>query len=325
MKTIFTLQETIDLINQDKALMIAGDEKLLTKLPLGNWIGGTTAYFIGDEGGEVSKNKLFVVAKTDDIEAISINEYSSSNIAEFPEAGYTNGVTLMIIPAFSDIHQKYAENAMEIDGIFDRPVAGWVSGIHLDEIASRSPKVINGQTGKMMNDKAVIAQLKLSEETAPTMDIVNLFKQDEGDTITFGKTGFTGDVAFVNGKKVIFADYLAEKGIDTKLPLVADFNGAMINVSFQEVNADKGFVSFYAPVFEGVEYKVAKPITNYVDEFKQEATSVEEKPFMSVNCILNFLYAELEGKQTGEIKGPITFGEIAYLLLNQTMVHVSAK
>jgi hypothetical protein len=157
------------------------------------------------------------------------------------------------------------------------------------------------------------------------MDIVNLFKQDEGDTITFGKTGFSGDVAFINGKKVIFADYLIENKIDTKLPLVADFNGAMINVSFQEVNAEKGFVSFYAPVFEGVEYKVAKPITNYVDEFATEATSVEEKPFMSVNCILNFLYAELEGKQTGEIKGPITFGEIAYLLLNQTMVHVSAK
>ena len=325
MKTIFTLQETIDLINQDKALMIAGDEKLLTKLPLGNWIGGTTAYFIGDEGGEVSKNKLFVVAKTDDIEAISINEYSSSNIAEFPEAGYTNGVTLMIIPAFSDIHQKYAENAMEIDGIFDRPVAGWVSGIHLDEIASRSPKVINGQTGKMMNDKAVIAQLKLSEETAPTMDIVNLFKQNDGDVITFSKTGFAGDVAFVNGEKVIFSEYLTKNEIDTKLPLVADFNGAMINVSFQEVDNDKGVVSFYAPVFEGVEYKIAKPVDNYVNEFNSEVCNIDENPFMSVNCILNFLYADLDGKQTGDIKGPITFGEIAYLLLNQTMVHVTTK
>ena len=114
MQTIFTLQETIDLINQDKALMIAGDEKLLSQLPQGNWIGGTTAYFIGDEGGEVSKSKLFVVAKTDDIESISVHEYSSLNINEFPSTGYSNGVTLMIIPAFSDIHQKYAENAMEI-------------------------------------------------------------------------------------------------------------------------------------------------------------------------------------------------------------------
>ena len=176
-----------------------------------------------------------------------------------------------------------------------------------------------------MSDKAIVAQLKLKGDNAPTMDIVNLFKQDQGDVIRFGKTGFTGDVAFVNDKKVIFSEYLTEKGIDTKLPLVADFNGAMINVSFQEVNNEKGFVNFYAPVFEGVEYKVAEPIKNYVEEFNQEVTNIEEKPFMTVNCILNFLYAELDGKQTGEIKGPITFGEIAYLLLNQTMVHVSTK
>lgn len=325
MQTIFTLQETIELINQDKALMIAGDEKLLKKLPKGSWIGGTTAYFIGDEGGEVSKSKLFVVAKTKDIEGIHIQEYSSNNINEFPASGYSNGVTAMIIPAFSDIHQKYAENAMEIEGIFDRPVTGWVSGVHLDELAEKSPKVINGLTGKLTSSNAIVAQLKLAEGSVPTMDIVNLFKQDKGDTIRFSKTGFSGDVAFVNDKKVILSEYLTENNIDTKLPLVADFNGAMINVSFQEVDNEKGLVSFYAPVFEGVEYKIAEPINNYVEEFNQEVTTIEEKPFMSVNCILNFLYAELDGKQTGDIKGPITFGEIAYLLLNQTMVHVSTK
>ena len=38
--------------------------------------------------------------------------------------------------------------------------------------------------------------------------------------------------------------------------------------------------------------------------------------------MLNYLYAELEGKKTGSIVGPITFGEIAYVLLNQTLVHL---
>ena len=42
----------------------------------------------------------------------------------------------------------------------------------------------------------------------------------------------------------------------------------------------------------------------------------------SCNCILNYLYSELEGKQTGPITGPITFGEVAYQLLNQTMVYL---
>lgn len=325
MQTIFTLQETIDLIKQDKALMIAGDESLLEQLPKGNWIAGTTAYFIGDEGGAISKSQLFVISKSDNIEEVKVEDFDNSTIKDFPASGYDNGISLIIIPAFSDIHQNYAENVMEFEGIFDRPVAGWVSGVHLDEIAEKSPKIMNGTTGQLMADRAIIAHLKLKGDITPTMDIVNLFKQNDGDVITFGKTGFAGDVAMVNGKKVIFSEYLTENNIDTKLPLVADFNGAMINVSFQEVNNDKGYVSFYAPVFEGVDYKVATPVDDYVKDFNSEVCTIEENPFMSVNCILNFLYAELDGKQTGEIKGPITFGEIAYLLLNQTMVHVSAK
>jgi hypothetical protein len=42
----------------------------------------------------------------------------------------------------------------------------------------------------------------------------------------------------------------------------------------------------------------------------------------SCNCILNYLYAELEGKRTGAITGPITYGEIANLLLSQTLVRL---
>tara|TARA_Y100001960_G_scaffold333814_1_gene441184 strand:+ start:1455 stop:2432 length:978 start_codon:yes stop_codon:yes gene_type:complete len=325
MKTIFTLQETIELIKQDQALMIAGDESLLTELPTGNWIGGTTAYFIGDEGGAVSKDQLFVITKSDNVEEVVVRDYDNASVQNFPMDGFANGISLIIIPAFSDIHQNYAKNVMEFEGIFDRPVAGWVSGVHLDEISEKSPKVVNGKTGEILEGNAVIAQLKLKDGIAPTMDIVNLFKQNDGDVITFSKTGFAGDVAFVNGEKVIFSEYLTKNEIDTKLPLVADFNGAMINVSFQEVDNDKGVVSFYAPVFEGVEYKIAKPVDNYVNEFNSEVCNIDENPFMSVNCILNFLYADLDGKQTGDIKGPITFGEIAYLLLNQTMVHVTTK
>lgn len=39
----------------------------------------------------------------------------------------------------------------------------------------------------------------------------------------------------------------------------------------------------------------------------------------------NFLYAELEGRQAGGFVGPVTFGEIAYVLLNQTLVRLSVS
>jgi hypothetical protein len=45
----------------------------------------------------------------------------------------------------------------------------------------------------------------------------------------------------------------------------------------------------------------------------------------SCNCILNYLYGELEGKRTGALKGPMTFGEVAYQLLNQTMVYLKVS
>jgi hypothetical protein len=40
----------------------------------------------------------------------------------------------------------------------------------------------------------------------------------------------------------------------------------------------------------------------------------------SCNCILNFLFGGLEGQKIGNLQGPVTFGEIGYQLLNQTLV-----
>ena len=107
------------------------------------------------------------------------------------------------------------------------------------------------------------------------------------------------------------------------LPLVADYCGAMVNTSFQNVDPVKKKVDFYAPVFKGIQYKLAAPVTDYVTSFvKQMPTTAEDKILFSCNCILNYLYSGLEGKRTGSVTGPITFGEIAYQLLNQTMAYV---
>ncbi|HYW83879.1 MAG TPA: hypothetical protein VFB30_11520, partial [Spirochaetia bacterium] len=123
-----------------------------------------------------------------------------------------------------------------------------------------------------------------------------------------------------------FAEYLSEKNTDTRLPLVADYSGAMINTSFQEVDKTCGKVSFYAPVFSGVEYKVAAPVADYVTAFERQLPrAAAETITFSCNCILNYLYSNLEGKRTGSVTGPITFGEIAYQLLNQTLAYVKIQ
>jgi hypothetical protein len=109
-----------------------------------------------------------------------------------------------------------------------------------------------------------------------------------------------------------------------RLPLVADYFGARVNVSFQSVDPTKREVRFYAPVFAGVSYKHAKPLHDYVQQFTEMLPShLSKHPAFSCNCVLNYLYSELEGKRTGKITGPTTFGEVVYQLLNQTVAYLT--
>ena len=72
--------------------------------------------------------------------------------------------------------------------------------------------------------------------------------------------------------------------------------------------------------------RLAAAQSDYIEAFSRTMPSIEaERMLFSCNCILNYLYADLEGKKTGEIVGPITFGEIAYMLLNQTLVYATVE
>ena len=107
-----------------------------------------------------------------------------------------------------------------------------------------------------------------------------------------------------------------------RLPLVADLSGEMINVSFQSVDDASRSVRFYAPVLAGIEYRQAAPLDDYHDALLAHVAANPVTPAFSCNCILNYLYAGLAGDRPLSITGPATFGEIAYVLLNQTLVYL---
>ena len=73
----------------------------------------------------------------------------------------------------------------------------------------------------------------------------------------------------------------------------------MINVSFQSIDRKSGTVTFYSPVFKGLEYRQARPVDDYVTEFLSMTPQNARYAIISCNCILNYLYSELEGKKTG--------------------------
>jgi len=314
-----TLEETKRLVSEGKLLHIAGDEKLLNQLPKGNWIGGTTPYFITDDGGITSSDKLFV-NEIDFALDFKLSEYDKNNIEEITKNAYDNGVTLLVVPYASDVAIKYSKEAPNSEELLLTPIVGWISGFNLE--TGGTAKAYNGNNGTWYNDKAVALHIELPDDKYASIGIINIFDYDENsDKIEFFEDSLSVKKCLVNGKEVIFEKYLSENNIDTQLPLISDYNSVLINVSIKSVSKDNNTVDLYAPVFAGREYRFASPVVDYHERFKKFLKECENnKPFFSCNCILNYLYGKLEGKSTKPFAGPVTFGEVAYQLLNQTLV-----
>lgn len=321
-----TVAEVSRMIGEGRVLLLAGDEKLLSRLPAGKWVGGTSVNFVAQDGGTTDRDRIFVTDITAHAGKATIRKYDIDGIGDIGADYSDNGFTVVIVPGLSKIHAAFAKDVQSYKDVFNSPLIGWISGVHLSEIGKRTPACFAGNGVPLTND-AVAMHVTLPEGQAAQVDIINLFKQGSGDSIVFDQEGFTSNGGCrINGKVASLASYISERGVDTKLPLVADYNGAMINVSIQSVDTKSDKVEFYAPVFRGVEYKFADPVADYAATFARNlgGQKAGEVAF-SCNCILNFAYAELEGKKTGSFVGPVTFGEIAYMLLNQTLVYLSVE
>lgn len=318
---LMTVEEASKAIVAGKPILVAGDEKLLKRLPRGQWIGGTIPYFMAEEGGTRTSERLMVNNLTG-IGATSIRLYSADELPQMLQDGPEHGLAFVIIPANSPAHLRFALGAPSFPNFLIKPAVGWIAGVGVDEIGKVKPKVFNGESSTVSEDCAVVMHIALPAQKSARVDIVNVFEQGAGDSIRFEKAGFSATEALINGEKRPFAPYLLSKKADTRLPLVADYYGARINTSFQAVDEKSGLVSFYAPVFEGVEYRLAKPMGDYPAAFQAAMPKDVASPLFTCNCILNYLYSSLEGKKTGSMIGPITFGEIAYQLLNQTLAYL---
>lgn len=315
---LITLEETVRLINEGKILHIAADDTLLKKLPKGNWIGGTTPYFMSDEGGVLTKDMLFV-NEIDFAEDTNIQTYGKYNIFQVVEECYDNGLTILIMPYGSTVAAKYAKEAPEVEELLLHPTIGWISGFDLN--AGGEARVYDGTSGESFSDRAVAMYIKLPENKTAMINMINIFTDDKTDpVIRFQDNELSVSKCSVNGQEVNFAQYIKKKGIDTKMPLVADHNGSYINTSIKEVDDDT--VSFYAPVFRNVDYRFAVKVDDYAGDFEKKVSETQAvSPAFSCNCILNYQYGNLYGHKIPPYTGPVTFGEVAYQLLNQTLVY----
>lgn len=323
---LMSIADVNTLIKSDKVLVIAGDENLFSNLELGNWIGGTIPYFMNTDGGGENHSDLFVTDLTDIVTKVNIKEYQKDEVmTTMLEDRCIGGFSYLLLPAFSEIHQTYALKTRDASSLFDVPIMGWITGVHLDDIGTKTPKVINGKTGAVLENQGVVLHCELEEDAYAELDIVNIYEQGDGDVITFQEDSFSCSDCLINGASANLADYFVENDVDPTFPLVANYSGASINVSVQAVDEEKKEVSFFAPLLRGQEYYIAKPIEDLYGTFSNALPQNTSTLLCSCNCILNYVNIEMENKLAGDFRGPFTFGEIAYVLVNQTLVTLSVQ
>jgi hypothetical protein len=309
-------------IAEGKTLFLAGSREALSQLPRGNWVGGTICYFMTEEGGLVAEDKIFATEIPEFALETKVVNYGLANLSFLFSDAPENGITYLVIPASTRVHKAFAEQAFTFDGFLMHPVVGWVSGVRLDRMDKEKPAVFNGVTGEVMEDKAVALHVALPANKQAELEIISIFKGGDGEVIHFKEEGFQVAGCTIGGKPANLADFIAANHIRTEFPLVGDYCGCPVNVSFQSVDPVTHCVSLFAPVFPGADYRFAEPVEDYAGAFAEAVGADSPEPDFACNCILNFVHGKLEGKKTGNVTGPITFGEIAHQLLNQTLVRM---
>jgi len=338
-----------DMIRSGETLMLSGTDEMLTGLPNGNWVGGTSSYFMNEDGGQKNIDKIFVTKLPPDVKLEQVKFYDSEHLANISKDSPDNGFTYLLIPFGTSTHLDYAEKAPFFPGQFTKVTIGWVAGVALGEIGKKSTKVFNGQNGQISETDALAMHCSLPENKYAIISTINIYGADKKATIVFPNSGFEVSNCFINGEPTNIVKYMKENNIDMKHPIVtnfqfgsavskrldtsgytsfteypvtADHGGNYVNISFASIKDDKAHL--FAPIFKDVKYYFARP-ADYLTEFNKNTTAVSKELAFSFSCILNYTNSNLEGKITKGMYGPFTFGEIAYQLLNQTLVYLDIK
>ena len=114
---LYTVSEIVEKVKAGKILSLAGDESLLAQIPSGNWIGGTIPYFMSDDGGIVTKDKIFVTELPDYVNEISIKRYDESHIKDVYKDGQNYGFSIIIMPSSGKVHLSFALNAPHYENL----------------------------------------------------------------------------------------------------------------------------------------------------------------------------------------------------------------
>jgi hypothetical protein len=322
-KHLYTVTEVNELILKNSRLVISADESLLNQLKKGNWIGGTIPYFMTEKGGTFTKELLYVQNLTEIGINFRFSKYDETNISTVTKTGFDNGFTILIVPMGSPVHSSFGVNSLQYEDIFKNPIVGYVAGLDLSLLGKASPKVYFGQDNLCLENAGVALHIELAENQVARTEIINPNTlNEESPVFEFPISSFTQGDCLIDGKPDNLADYMSRNNLSTlSIPYVSDCNGALINRDIMKIDVENHSVTFFAPLYSDEKYRMANKIEDYYSVFQKKLTIDNSITAYSCLCVSYYKLGSLEGKKIN-INGPLTFGEIAYQLLNQTAVYL---
>lgn len=314
------LATAAELIRCGYLLSVAGSEALLDQLPTGSWIGGTSHYFMAEEGGVHSEDLLLVTFLPCGA-AIAVKAYDRQNIHSLIDDAPENGFSYVIMPSGAPTLQYYSAECRRWGDLFRKPIFGWIAGVDLSALGHARSKIYDGSRRLKFEDGAVVIHVTLPSDQFASLETINVFDRRENSVVRFPREGTLVNECTFNGEPALFGDLLALNGDPQgRLPLLGDFQGASLNVSIQQVGKGSEGVSLYAPVFPDVDYHLAIAPDDYAKAIANRFVTRQTKgTICTCCCILHYVYGRLEGKKVPKLAGPLSFGEIAYLVHNQTI------
>ncbi|MCL2283036.1 MAG: hypothetical protein FWC26_06935 [Fibromonadales bacterium] len=324
-------EEAAKLIETGNAYLISGDERVLAKLPKGNWIGGTTCYFsIGGKAVE-DRDNVFITGFPEFVKMKCIKTYSENFIPSVAKDACENGFSILLMPAGSEPSLQYAQFSPMYSDLFFRPIIGWITGMYLPDWNPASPhkekrpKVFNGQTGECEINVAEAMHFSLPANKVAVVKTISPFKVKENSpVITFeGNNSLIVKEAYLNGKQVNLPKYIIENNIDYRTPMQANYSGIPINVSFpSEIQGDEMLLR--QAVFSDVEYRFTE-MAEQPDTYSINNLIDKEKYICGCTCIFNHLTFNKNGYIPCGVDGPLTFGEIAYQIMGNASTYLELE
>jgi hypothetical protein len=316
-----TPAEIAGLILAGRILVLAGAEADLSRLPRGRWIGGTAASFITAAGGQEADGRIFYSDLTGIARNVRLHHFNLSEMRRIGRLHPLNGFTIAIIPGFSELLTGVCAEILNYDGLYNAPLFGWISAVDPSQLGRMRPKSFFAGAPAGSTEHAAVMSVSLPHDLFVQLQIANLFGPGTGPEIRFAKPGYLaeGD-CLIGGKPDNLARYIEAENIDRRLPLVSDHEGALINISIISSDAQTGRATFLAPVNPALTYRFAADILDYRCEFSSAMNELHKgSAALSCVCVQNYEHAGLRQSTGLPFQGPVTFGQIAYGVVNQTL------